>query len=139
MEYEYRELDGFTYHLSLDPTKYLREWLRAEWLQDAAEYPDQLWTNEWLHNVERLKFRVEIISLNLICPRQELMEYKEEGYSFKKELKERVRERIPAIRMGTSIMPLVIRDSDKELLDGYTRYIALKQLGAQRVYGYIGS
>ncbi|HEY4477368.1 MAG TPA: hypothetical protein VJB56_01960 [Candidatus Paceibacterota bacterium] len=138
MQYEYKELNGYVYHIVSEPTAYLRKWLKTEWAKDAAEYPDQPWTLEWSEDLKKFEFVLEVIEIEKIRPRAELMAYEKNGYSFQKELSERVIERLEAIQMGTSIMPLVIRGVDMELMDGYTRYMALKHLGAKQIYAYIG-
>jgi hypothetical protein len=136
MPYDYRELDGHTYHIAPDPAPYLRQWLRKEWLVDAREFPDQPWTREWLGDLTRLEFRLEVMAL--VRQRQDLMSYAVGDYRFADSLAERVAERIDAIQMGTSIMPLVVRAADGELMDGYTRFTALGELGAQRAFAYVG-
>ena len=138
MDFDYRQLDGFTYHIAAAPTDYLRHWLRAEWLVDTSEYPDQAWTREWLDDLTRLEFRLEVIDLAAVRPRPDLMSYVADGYSFANSLAERVAERLDAIQMGTSVMPLVVRAADCELMDGYTRFTALGRLGARRALAYLG-
>src|SRR5581483_9378282 len=73
MDFDYRRLDGFTYHIASAPTAYLRQWLSAEWRVDAGEYPDQPWTREWLGDLARLQFRLDIVELAAVRPRQDLM------------------------------------------------------------------
>ncbi len=138
IQYDYKRLDGYVYHIAAEPTEYLKKWLEIEWTKDVVEYPNQPWTSEWLDSLKKLEFKLEIIEIDKVRPRAELMVYKTDGYSFQKELSERVIERLEAIRMGTSIMPVVVRGTDMELMDGYTRYTTLKQLGAKQVYAYVG-
>ena len=138
MQFEYRALDGHTYHVSISPTEYLRKWLNAEWITDVEEYPDQKWTPEWMRDLALLEFRLELRELATVKPRPDVMSYSKDGYDFQAKFQERVAERVDAIQMGTSIMPLVVRAADHELMDGYTRFAALQRIGALRVLAYVG-
>jgi len=137
----YRKLENFVYNIienEEDIKPFLTKWLGREWRIDNKEHPDQAWTKEWLTQLPNLNFKLTIIDIEEIKPRKELMNYKKGGHSFRDELKERVKEREESILRGISIEPLVVRQSDMELMDGYTRYFVLKKLGKKKVYAYVG-
>ena len=66
------------------------------------------------------------------------MSYEKDGYSFTKELNERADEREESMMKGVSLEPLIIKKEGFELMDGYTRYLALKRLNEKQVYAYVG-
>jgi hypothetical protein len=137
----YRKLENLVYNIienEEDINPFLTKWLGREWRIDNKEHPDQAWGKEWLTQLPNLNFKLTIIDIEEIKPRKELMNYKKGVYSFRDELKERVKEREESILRGISIEPLVVRQSDMELMDGYTRYCVLKKLGKKKVYAYVG-
>jgi hypothetical protein len=137
----YRKLENLVYNIienEEDINPFLTKWLGREWRIDNKEHPDQAWGKEWLTQLPNLNFKLTIIDIEEIKPRKELMNYKKGVYSFRDELKERVKEREESILRGISIEPLVVRQSDMELMDGYTRYFVLKKLGKKKVYAYVG-
>lgn len=138
----YRKLGNVVYNIieneeNINPC--LTKWLGREWRIDNEEHPDQVWTKEWLTQLPNMNFKLAIVDIGEIRPRKELMNYKKGGHSFRDELKERVRERQESILRGISIEPLVVRHSDMELMDGYTRYFVLKKLDEKKVYAYVGN
>ncbi len=138
----YKKLGKFTYNIlknHKDIKPFLLKWLGAEWNHDHKEYPEQLWTKEWLEQLPNLKFKLKIVNIDEIRPRKELMNYKTKSYCFMDELKERAKDREESMQRGVSIEPLVVRGSDMELMDGYTRYIVIKKFGEKKVYAYVGS
>ncbi|MFW9866148.1 MAG: hypothetical protein ACFFEN_08635 [Candidatus Thorarchaeota archaeon] len=140
--FEYRRLGKFTFHVITNKSKikpFLVKWLDKEWQQDHKEYPDQIWIVDWLNLLASMKFHLEVIELGSIKLREDLMNYKNESYSFLGELKSRVDEMEEAILQGSSIGPLIVNKENMELMDGYTRYMILKKNGAKEVYVYIGS
>ena len=139
--FEYLQLGRFTYNILKDKNvikPFLMKWLGREWERDHVEFPDQKWTLEWLEGLKLMKFQLEIVRIGNIIPRAELMSYEKDGYSFTKELNERADEREESMMKGVSLEPLIIKKEGFELMDGYTRYLALKRLNEKQVYAYVG-
>jgi hypothetical protein len=137
----YKKLGNFIYNIignEEDINPFLAKWLGREWRIDNREQLDQAWTKDWLTQLPNLNFKLAIVNIEKITPKKELMNYKKGDHSFRDKLMERVEEREESILRGVSIEPLVVRQSDMELMDGYTRYFVLKKLGKKKVYAYVG-
>lgn len=136
--FEYRKLGDFTYHILTDPLTiktYAMKWIMREWEIDHNEALGENWTVEWLSALPKMDFALEIIELDVIHPRADLMSVED----FQISLKERADEREEAILRGISIEPLLVNRIGLELMDGYTRYTVLKRYQQKEVYAYIGS
>ena len=136
--FEYRKLGDFTYHILLDPITikaYMMKWILHEWELDHNEAPDEKWTVEWMSLLPNMEFALEIIRLDDIHPRLDLMGVED----FQTSLKERADDREWSLLRGVSTEPLLINRDGFELMDGYTRYTVLKRYGQKEVYAYVGS
>ena len=136
--FEYRKLGDFTYHVLLDPITikaYMMKWVLYEWELDHNETPDEKWTVEWMSLLPNMEFALEIIRLDDIHPRSDLMSVED----FQTSLKERADDREWSLLQGVSTEPLLINRDGFELMDGYTRYTVLKRYRQQEVYAYVGS
>lgn len=136
--FAYRKLGDFTYHVLEDPDlikAYLMKWIMPEWESDHHQAPDEHWTVKWMTALPNMRFALEIIRSEQICPNPDLMSVAE----FQRGLQERADEREESILRGISIEPLLIDRHGWELMDGYTRYTVLKRYGQKEVFGYIGS
>jgi hypothetical protein len=140
--FEYKKLGKFTYNIIKDQKKikpFLLKWLGKEWKIDYEEFPDQKWTTEWLEFLPKMDFALEIMDLEKIRLRQDLMNYKKVNYSFIAELSDRAQEREESMLRGVSIEPLVVNQKGFELMDGYTRYRVLEKHGEKQAYVYLGT
>ena len=136
--FEYRKFGLFTYHLLTDPLTiktHLMKWIMREWESDHHEAPQESWTVEWMNLLSKMEFALEVIRLDDIHPRADLMSVED----FQISLKERADEREQALLRGVSIEPLLVNRNGFELMDGYTRYSVLKRFQQKEVYAYIGS
>ena len=136
--FEYRKLGDFTYNVLPDPITikvYLMKWILREWEMDHNEGPDEKWTVEWMNLLPRMEFALEILKLESIHPRADLMSLED----FQTSLKERADDREESMLRGVSIEPLLINRSGSELMDGYARYMVLKRHAQKDVYAYVGS
>jgi hypothetical protein len=137
LPFEYRKLGEFTYHVLPDPLTikdYLMKWIIREWEFDHNEAPDEGWTVEWMNILPNMEFALEIIELDNIHPRSDLMSVED----FQTSLKERADEGEESILRGISIEPLLVNRNGFELMDGYTRYTVLKRHAQREVYAYVG-
>ena len=140
--FRYKKLGKFTYHVITDKSKlksFLLKWIGGEWEIDHKEFPDQSWTIEWLNLLPQYNFKLKKVDLETIQPRQDLMNYKKESYSFIEELKVRADEMEESILQGSSLGPLLVKKENMELMDGYTRYTILNKYQQKRVYVYLSS
>ena len=136
--FKYRTLGEFTYHVLFEPATikaYLMKWILREWEFDHSEAPDEEWTVEWMNLLPGMEFALEILNLESIHPRADLMSVED----FQTSLKERADEREESMLRGISIEPLLINRIGFELMDGYTRYTVLKRHRQKEVYAYVGS
>jgi hypothetical protein len=121
--FAYRQLGDFTYHVLSDPTTIkacVMKWIMREREFDHNEAPDEKWTVEWMNLLPDMKFAMEIIRLEGIHPRADLMSVED----FQISLKERADEGEEGMLRGGSIAPFLINRNVFELMDGYTRYTA---------------
>ena len=135
--FEYRNLGDFTYHVLPNPLTikaYVMKWIMREWEVDHNEAPDEKWTVEWMNILPKMEFELEILKLDSIHPRADLMSVED----FQTSLKERADEREESMLRGVSIEPLLMNRNGFELMDGYTRYVVLKRYGQKEVYAYVG-
>ena len=138
LSFEYRKLGNFTYNVLPDPfaiKAYLMKWILREWEMDHNEAPDEKWTVAWMDMLPNMEFALEILKLESIHPRADLMSVED----FQTGLKERADEREESMLRGVSIEALLINRNGMELMDGYTRYSVLKKYNQSEVYAYVGS
>ena len=136
--FEYRKLGDFTYNVLPDPLTikaYLMEWILREWEMDHKEAPDEEWTVEWMDLLPNMEFALEVLKLESIHPRADLMSVED----FQISLKERADDREESMLRGVSIEALLINRNGMELMDGYTRYMVLKRHAQKEIYAYVGS
>ena len=136
--FEYRKFGLFTYHLLTDPLTiktHLMKWILREWESDHHEAPEERWTVEWMNLLSKMEFVLEVIRIDDIHPRADLMSVED----FQVSLKERADEREEGMLRGVSIEPLLVNRNGFELMDGYTRYTVLKRYQQKEAYAYIGS
>lgn len=139
-----RRLDGISYWVIEDPDE-IRELVcthvRKEWESDIAEQEDH-GGGSWLGSLQRRNWRLSVVELSKIKLSERIMNYsnKETGYSFRVRLNERekILER-DIDKFGAVIRPLIIREEDNQLMDGYCRYHVLLDRNISKTYAYIGS
>lgn len=140
-KFEFKKLGVFTYNILADVedlNPFLSQWLEKEWRRDLMEFPEQPWTKEWLTLLSHMTFRLEILELNAISLRADLMSHQTQRYSFREELQQRATEREESMLRGVSIEPVVVNKHGWELMDGYTRYTVLRKYQQRKVYAYVG-
>ena len=137
-QFDYRKLGDFTYHVISDPIeikKHLMIWILREWEFDHNQAPEEHWTVEWMNLLPKMEFALEVLPLEKIQPRSDLMG----GHQFQIELQQRAEEREQSVLRGGSIEPLSVNRNGFELMDGYTRYMVLKKYKQLEVYAYVGT
>jgi len=62
------------------------------------------------------------------------------GYIFSEELAERSNELLGSIKEYCLVIwPVIVREEDFMLVDGYCRYTALRAMNIHRIYAYVGA
>lgn len=140
-----RRLEGITYWVIDDSDAiydFVNTEIRKEWEEDARSercYPKH---DPWLKTLSERRWDLRIIEAERVRLDPEIMNYvdRKSGYNFCESLAERKQELCEIIqRFGVVIWPLIVREEDLQLVDGYCRYAALKALHVSRIYVYAGA
>jgi hypothetical protein len=127
-----RRLEGITYWVIDDPTEigdFLGLVLRKEWEADLADGDKP--PADWLSDLLGRKWTLQVAST---------AEVRGSAYLHAEELGRRRAELRRGIeKFGEVIWPIVVRQEDYFLADGYCRYTTLKEMGVPRLYAYVGS
>jgi hypothetical protein len=140
-----RRLEGVTYWVIEDPEAirdFINTEVRKEWEADAKSEHRDPEDDPWLKNLRRRKWRLEVTDITRIKLDPCIMNYvdPERGYVFSKSLEKRSAELRHNIELGGVVLsPLITRDEDFQLVDGYCRYATLKAMSVSRIYTYVGS
>ena len=87
-------------------------------------------------------WHLEVVGMARIKLDPDIMNYEdpERGYAFSKSLEKRSAELRHNMDGGAVVLsPLIVREEDYRLVDGYCRYTTLKAMGVSRTYAYLGS
>jgi len=139
-----RRLEGITYWVIDDPEAirdFINTEVRKEWEQDINTMAGDPASGVWLETLRSRKWRVRIVQTGDIKLDEFALNYVDAktGYNFAERLTQRRNELRKAIELfGRVIWPIIIREEDMEVLDGYCRYTTLKELGVTGVYAYLG-
>lgn len=106
--------------------------LRKEWEADLESEGRDPAEDKWLADLLGRDWELRILSLADVKP--------DSDYIRSDRLKQRTAELRRAIEVyGSVIWPIVVRAEGHLLADGYCRFSALREMGASRVYAYVGS
>jgi hypothetical protein len=139
-----RRLEGIAYWVIEDSRgihDFINTEIRKEWEADAQFECRKPSEDSWLKTLLKRKWRLRVTEINRIEPAPRIMNLvdKKRGYDFVDELNNRVRELQTSIReYSTVIWPLIVREEDFQLVDGYCRYHALRKMNVRRTYTYMG-
>jgi len=140
-----RRLEGIAYWVIENPEAirdFINTDVRKEWEADArSEYGDPK-HDLWLKTLTRRKWRLEVMDIARIKLDPDIMNYVDpkRRYVFSKSLKKRSAELRHNIAVGAVVLsPLIVRNEDIQLVDGYSRYTALNAMSVPRTYAYSGS
>ncbi len=137
----YEKLGLFTYHLLSDEQikPYMMQHIMAVLRTDDVESPGQIWTKEWIDALPRMRFDLEVLPLERVQPRSDLMAFENEEENFYEDLLERAAEREEALFRGVSTEPLLVNREGYELMDGHTRYVVFTRHRQEFTYAYVGT
>jgi len=116
--------------------------IRREWEEDAQNEHKDPENDEWLKTLFKRKWSLRVVEIERIILNPDIVNYvdKERGYVFRKSLTKRRRELQKVIQsFGVVIWPLIIREEDMQLVDGYCRYETLKAMDVSHVYVCVGA
>jgi hypothetical protein len=140
-----RRLEGVTYWV-IENSEAIHDFInievRKEWETDARSENRDPEHDPWLKTLTRRKWRLKITDITRIKLDPDIMNYVDpkKGYVFSKSLEKRSAELRQSIELGGVVLsPLILRDEDTQLVDGYCRYTTLKAIGVSRIYTYVGT
>jgi hypothetical protein len=116
--------------------------VRKEWEADARSEHKNPTDDTWLTTLARRKWRLEIMDITRIKLDPNIINYvdPERGYIFSKSLEKRSAELRHNMEAAAVVLsPLIVRNEDAQLVDGYCRYTTLKAMSVPRTYTYVGS
>ncbi len=140
-----RRLDGITYWVIEDPEgiyNFINKEIRKEWEADAKFEGRESREDLWLKTLSKRRWRLEIAKIDRIKLNPNIMNYVDDvrGYNFSEELAERSDELRSSIKEYCSVVwPVIVREEDFMLVDGYCRYTALRDMNVHRIYAYVGT
>ncbi len=140
-----RRLDGITYWVIEDPEgiyNFINKEIRKEWEADAKFEGRESREDLWLKTLSKRRWRLEIAKIDRIKLNPNIMNYVDDvrGYNFSEELAERSDELLSSIKEYCSVVwPVIVREEDFMLVDGYCRYTALRDMNVHRIYAYVGT
>ena len=140
-----RRLYGITYWVIEDPEgiyDFINKEIRKEWEADTRFEGREPREDPWLKTLSKRRWGLEIAQIDRIKLNPNIMNYvdDEERYNFSKELAKRSNELRSSIKEYCSVIwPLIVREEDFVLVDGYCRYAALRPMNTQRIYVYVGT
>ena len=140
-----RRLEEISYWVIEDPDgihDFINTEVRKEWELDVRSMPGDPAAGDWLPNLSKRKWRLDVVKTDIL----ELDEYAmnfvdvKTGYNFAEHLAKRRQQLRHAIEnYGIVIWPVIVRKEDIQILDGYCRYTALKEMKIPRIYAYTGT
>lgn len=139
-----RRLEGVAYWVIEDAEAihdFINTEIREEWQADTRFEGREPREDLWLKTLSKRRWRLEIVEIRQIALNPRTMGFVDEGrgYDFAKELAKRSAELQTAIReFSTVVWPVIVREEDFQLVDGYCRYDALRGMNIKRIYAYIG-
>jgi hypothetical protein len=139
-----RRLEGISYWVIEDPDaiyNFINTNIRKEWEADVRSVGEDPLNDPWLRTLSERKWRLDIIGVNRVELSANVMSYVdvERGYVFAESLRRRRDELRKSIETYDAVIwPIIVREEDLGLVDGYCRYTALREMSVSRIYAYLG-
>lgn len=139
-----RRLEGISYWVIEDPDgihDFINTEVRKEWEEDVRSLPDDPASGVWLATLPRRRWRLDVVRTTELRLDESVMNYvdSKSGYDFAQRLAKRREELRRGIELWKRVIwPVIVREEDMEVLDGYCRLTTLKEMGISRIYTYIG-
>ena len=116
--------------------------VKKEWEADARSEGRDTRDDSWLKTLSKRKWSLVITKTHLIKLDPGIMNYVngKTGYDFAQRLAKRSAQLHREIKeFAHVIWPVILREEDMQLIDGYCRYAALKTMNISRIYAYVGA
>jgi len=140
-----RRLEGITYWVIEDPEAiydFINKEIRKEWEEDAKSEGREPQEDPWLKTLSERKWISEVIEMDRVKLNPKIMNYvdSKRAYNFSESLAKRSNELKECIkRYAVVIWPVIVRNEDYMLVDGYCRYTALRMMNIQKIHTYAGT
>ena len=140
-----RRLEGMAYWVIEDPEAicdFINTEVKKEWEADARIEGRDARDDSWLKTLSKRKWSLVITKTHLIRLDPGIMNYVDgkTGYDFAQRLAKRSAQLHREIKeFAHVIWPVIVREEDMQLIDGYCRYAALKTMNVSRIYAYVGA
>jgi len=144
MDTPIRRLEGVTYWVIQNPEAiydFINTEIRKEWEEDARSEHRNPKDDAWLRTLPKRKWNLRTVGIERIKLNNEIMNYVDtkRRYVFQTSLAQRRRELQEQIqRFSVVIWPLIVREEDMQLVDGYCRYATLRAMNVSKAYVYVG-
>ena len=139
-----RRLDGITYWVIEEPDairEFINTQVRREWEEDIKDIPNDPARDPWLSTLSQREWKLKKVRIEEPKIDPDVIDFVDPrtGYNFTERLQQRRKEMRKSIeKYGIVIWPIILREEDMQVLDGYCRYTTLTELGVSRLYAYIG-
>lgn len=140
-----RRLEGITYWVIEDSGgihDFINTEIRKEWEADARFEGRDPNEDPWLKALSKRRWHLGVIEIERIKLDPDIMKYidDEREYNFATELAKRSDELRTSVKeYSIVIWPVIVREEDFMLIDGYCRYTALKTMKIKRTFAYVGT
>ena len=140
-----RRLEGITYWVIENPEgiyNFINSEIRKEWEEDAKSEGRKSQEDPWLKTLPKREWRLEITEIARVKLNPRIMNYvdSKKEYIFSESLAKRSNELKECIKKYAEVIwPVIVRSEGYMLVDGYCRYTALRMMGIQRIYAYVGT
>jgi hypothetical protein len=140
-----RRLEAIAYWVIEDPEAihdFINTEVKKEWEADAKSEGRDPREDSWLKALSKYKWRLLIVRTDLVKLDADIMNYvnSKTGYNFAERLTKRSEQLQREIKeFGQVIWPVIVREENMQLVDGYCRYTAVKAMSVSRIYAYVGA
>jgi hypothetical protein len=140
-----RRLEGVAYWV-IENTEAIYDFIntevKEEWEADARSEGRDPRQDPWLKTLSKRKWSLAITRTDMVKLDPDIMNYvnSKTGYDFAQRLAKRSEQLQREIKeFAHVIWPVIVREEDMQLVDGYCRYTALKTMKVSRIYAYVGA
>lgn len=134
-----KRVQGVTYLVINDPMEirhFVNSNVKAEWECDNRNDGVDSRTDDWLVSLPGRRWCLRTVKTEIVKPDPSMMAKE----PFMKRLEARSDELVRSISEYHSVIwPVVLRQEDYRLKDGYCRYMALRKLRVTKIMSYVGT
>ena len=139
-----RRLEGVAYWVIEDPEAiydFINTEVKKEWEADARSEGRDPKKDSWLKTLSKRRWNLTMMATDLIRLNPDTIDIvnSRTGYNFAERLAQRSEQlQTEIVEFGHVVWPVIVKQQDMQLVDGYCRYAALKTMGVSRIYAYVG-